>query len=78
MQCQQIQHKYDLVSQGILLETFDDKQKALEIAEKNNKKWLEYRQECMDNGEDYADNAVEVYEDGVLIADEYGLKSLII
>lgn len=69
------QHKYDLVSQGILLETFDNKQKALEIAEKNNKKWLEYRQECMDNGEDYADNAMEVYEDGVLIADEYGLKN---
>lgn len=64
---------YDLVSQGILLYSTEDKEAALLEARKSNKKWLKYRQKCIDAGEDYANNAIEVYENGILIENEWGV-----
>lgn len=55
--------KYILLSQGIkIFETYD-KDEAESIACRNNDKWLDYKQECLDNYEPYADNEIEIIEE---------------
>ena len=57
--------KYVWVSQGIKIgETFDEGE-AYAYAEDANNDYLEYRQQCLDNHEPYADNMVEVVEEEV-------------
>lgn len=55
--------KYVLVSQGIkIFETYD-KNKAIAMMYDGNDKWLDYKQECLDNHEPYADNEIEMFEE---------------
>ena len=57
--------KYVLVSQGIkIFETYD-KQEAERIKEAENTRYYEYYQKCLDSGEEFADNEVFLYEEGV-------------
>ena len=63
---------YVLVSQGISIDWYFRKETALMMAEKSNKKWLDYKQRCLDNHVAYADNAVYVYYKGEMIANEWG------
>lgn len=63
---------YVLVSQGIAIGWRSTKEEALLEAQKSNKWFLDYKQYCLDNYEPYADNAVYVFYQGELIADEYG------
>lgn len=55
--------KYVLVSQGIkIFETYD-KNEAIAMMCAGNDKWLDYKQECLDNHEPYADNEIEMFEE---------------
>lgn len=55
--------KYILVSQGIkIFETYD-KQEAERMMHEANNEWYDYKQECLDNYEPYADNEVEMFEE---------------
>lgn len=55
--------KYVLVSQGIkIFETYD-KNEAIVMTHDGNDKWLDYKQECLDNHEPYADNEIEMFEE---------------
>lgn len=50
--------KYILVSQGIkIYETYDE-QEALKMLYEINNQWYDYKQNCIDNYESYADNEV--------------------
>lgn len=55
--------KYILVSQGIKIYETYDKQDALSKLYKMNNKWYDYKQNCLDNYEPYADNEVFMYEE---------------
>lgn len=66
------ENAYVLVSQGVAIYWFYTKEEALKEAEESNKHLLKYKQYCLDHGEPYADNAVYVYYNGEMIADEYG------
>ena len=63
---------YILVSQGIVIDWYFLKETALIMAEKSNKRFLDYKQQCLDNGSPYADNAVHVFYNGEMIANEWG------
>lgn len=55
--------KYVLVSQGIkIYETYDE-QEALKMLYKMNNQWYDYKQNCINNYESYADNEVFMYEE---------------
>ena len=55
--------KYILVSQGIkICETYDE-QEALKILYEMNGEWYDYKQNCLDNHELYANNEVFMYEE---------------
>lgn len=55
--------KYILVSQGVkIFETYD-KNEAIVMMYNGNKEWLDYKQECLDNHEPYADNEIEMFEE---------------
>lgn len=57
--------KYTLVTQGYPVYETENRQEAIDIAVKENKSWLKYKQKCLDEGERYADNEMFVYdEDG--------------
>ena len=57
--------KYVWVSQGIKIgETFD-KEEAYAYRDHANEDWEEYKQDCLDNHEPYADNEIFVYEEEV-------------
>lgn len=55
--------KYVIVSQGIIISEFDvsQKQEAINFVKSANKDWLEYKQNCIDNDENYADNKCFLY-----------------
>lgn len=55
--------KYVLVSQGIKIFATYDKNKAIAMMYDGNDKWLDYKQECLDNHEPYADNEIEMFEE---------------
>lgn len=57
--------EYVLVSQGIEIYRTKDKNEANNIMEKNNEEWNEYRQNCIDNYEPYADNEIYICEEEV-------------
>lgn len=55
--------KYILVSQGIkIYETYDEQEAINKLYEINNQ-WYDYKQNCLDNYELYADNEVFIYEE---------------
>lgn len=55
--------KYVFVSQGIkIYETFD-REFAYRIVNEHNEDWEEYKQQCLDNNEEYVDNEITVYEE---------------
>lgn len=55
--------KYILVSQGIkIYETYDE-QEALKMLCKMNGQWYDYKQNCIDSYEPYADNEVFMYKE---------------
>lgn len=55
--------KYIIVSQGIVICSFDlsEKQKAIDFVKTSNKEWNRYKQNCLDNHENYADNECFLY-----------------
>lgn len=55
--------KYVLVSQGIKIYETYDKNKAMAMMYNGNDKWSDYKQECLDNHEPYADNKIEMFEE---------------
>lgn len=63
---------YVLVSQGIVIAWFLSKETALREAKESNDRWLAYKQDCLENHERYADNAVYVFYKGEMIANEWG------
>ena len=52
-----------LVSQGIEIYRTKDKEEAENIMKCENESFYNYVQECLDNGEPYADNEIEIYEE---------------
>lgn len=61
--------QYVLVSQGIEIYRTENEDEAEKIMKKNNDKWLDYCQKCIDDYEYYADNEVFMYveENGIVI-----------
>ena len=55
--------KYVVVSQGILIARFTDKDEAIAYVTKANESWEKYKQECLDNYKPYADNQCFLYEE---------------
>lgn len=55
--------KYILVSQGIKIYETYNKKKSLKMLYEMNGKWYDYKQNCLDNYEPYADNEVFMYEE---------------
>lgn len=55
--------EYVLVSQGIEIYRTKDKEEAENIMKCENESFYNYVQECLDNGETYADNEIEIYEE---------------
>lgn len=55
--------KYVLVSQGVKIYETYNRDEAAEIVSNGNNKWLDYKQECLDNHEPYADNEIEIFEE---------------
>lgn len=53
---------FDIVSQGVLLFKTDDLEQAQSFAKQSNDAYNNYLQECRDNFEVAADNAVFVYD----------------
>ena len=56
--------EYVLVSQGIEIYRTTDKIEAEMMMNDDNEDWLEYVQQCVDDGVRYADNEVFMYEEG--------------
>ena len=54
--------RYVLCSQGFPIDETDDREEAIDKALKSNDKWYDYKQKCLDEGEPYADNKVDVYD----------------
>lgn len=55
--------EYVLVSQGIEIYRTTNKEEAEHMMNEANESWYEYRQECIDRHEAYADNEVFMYEE---------------
>lgn len=55
--------KYIIVSQGIVICSFDlsEKQKAINFIKTSNEEWNKYKQKCLDNQENYVDNRYFLY-----------------
>lgn len=57
--------EYVLMSQGIEIYRTRSKEEAESITKHENEKFYSYKQKCLDNGEPYADNEIEMYEEEV-------------
>lgn len=55
--------KYVIVSQGIAIAEFYNKEEAEAIVKEENEKFYKYMQECLDNNERYADTELVLYEE---------------
>lgn len=55
--------KYVIVSQGIKIAEYQDKAEALAYVRMSNEDFYNYKQHCLDNGEDCADNELFLYEE---------------
>lgn len=57
--------KYIIVSQGIVICSFDlsEKQKAIDFVKTSNEEWNKYKQNCLDNQENYVDNECFLYSE---------------
>ncbi len=52
--------EFVLVSQGIEIFRTKNQEEAIGIVQKENDKWFKYKQKCLDNHEDYADNYIDL------------------
>ena len=52
--------EFVLVSQGIEIMRTQSQEKAINYVKKENDDWFDYKQRCIDNYEDYADNYIEL------------------
>ena len=57
--------EYVLVSQWVEVLRTKNKDKALLLMDKQNKKWNKYVSYCMENNEPYVDNEVFMYEENI-------------
>ena len=57
--------KYIAVSQGIVIAEFKNIAEAQKFAEEENKDYYNYVQQCIDDGEEIADNEIFLYEEEV-------------
>lgn len=55
--------EYVLVSQGMVIYRTKNKSKAEKIMNKENDKFYEYKQQCLENYETYADTEIEMFEE---------------
>ena len=62
--------RYILVSQGIKIAEFDNKEEAEAVVKKENEEFYKYQQECLDKGEPYADTEIFLYEEACGEIDE--------
>lgn len=56
---------YIIVSQGIKIAEFYNKEVAEAIVKRENEKFYKYQQECIDKGEPYTDTELHLYEDEI-------------
>ena len=52
--------EFVLVSQGIEIMRTQSQEKAINYVKKENDDWFDYKQKCIDNYEDYADNYIDL------------------
>ena len=53
-----IDKEFVLVSQGIEIMRTKSQEKAIDYVKKGNDEWFDYKQHCIDNYENYADNYI--------------------
>ncbi len=59
--------EYVLLSQGIEIYRTKNKEEAEKIMNDENHDWYQYKQECLDNNESYADNSIEMFEEDLIV-----------
>ena len=52
--------EFVLVSQGIEIYRTKSQENAINYVKKENDEWFDYKQKCIDNYEDYADNYIDL------------------
>lgn len=52
--------EFVLVSQGIEIYRTKSQENAVNMVKKENDEWFDYKQRCIDNYEDYADNYIDL------------------
>ena len=52
--------EFVLVSQGIEIMRTKSQENAINYVKKENDEWFDYKQRCIDNYEDYADNYIDL------------------
>ena len=55
-----IDKEFVLVSQGIEIMRTKSQENAINYTKEENDKWFDYKQRCIDNYEDYADNYIDL------------------
>ena len=55
-----IDKEFVLVSQGIEIMRTKSQENAINYVKKENDDWFDYKQKCIDNYEDYADNYIDL------------------
>lgn len=55
-----IDKEFVLVSQGIEIMRTKSQEKAIDYVKKGNDEWFDYKQRCIDNYENYADNYIDL------------------
>lgn len=55
-----IEKEFVLVSQGIEIMRTKSQEIAINYVKKENDDWFDYKQKCIDNYEDYADNYIDL------------------
>ena len=55
-----VDKEFVLVSQGIEIYRTKSQENAVNMVKKENDEWFDYKQRCIDNYEDYADNYIDL------------------
>ena len=55
--------QFVLVSQGVEIGRFNNREEAEAIMKAENEEYYEYVQKCLDTGEKYADTEIVLYEE---------------
>lgn len=55
-----VDKEFVLVSQGIEIYRTKSQENAVNMVKKGNDEWFDYKQRCIDNHEDYADNYIDL------------------